>query len=165
MKNSLSKLIFSCLLFLLFTTNNCYAQSSSLQIFEQFMDKNWTGHYMNSEDSGLVHSISWEYILNEKGVKETKSVPEVGFKMETYYYFDWEKNQVSFISLINKDMNSKGKVIIEGSRIILEGENFFDGGSNTFRKIFEIQENGKIVDSFFRRKGDAWIMGHRIEYE
>jgi len=62
-------------------------------------------------------------------------------------------------------MNTKGKVIIEGSRIILEGENFFDGGSSTFRKTFEIQENGKIIDLFFRKKGDTWIRGHMIEYE
>jgi len=102
MKQTLLKIIFSCLLFLLITTFSGFAQSGSLQIFEQFIDKDWTVHYIDSEDSALTHKIYWEYILNSKGVKETKVVPEVGFKMETFYYFDWEKNQTSFFHLSTK---------------------------------------------------------------
>ncbi len=148
----------------LFSSSACLAQNKPLEIFNQFTGKSWEGHYVDSEDSLLIHELKWEFILNSKGAKETKSVPEVGFEMETYFYYDWEKNQISFLSLINKEMNSNGKVVAEGPKIILEGKTFYSGGSSEFKKTFEVNEDGKLIDEFYRKKGDGWIRGHLIEY-
>lgn len=153
------------LLFVIIIGSRSFAQNTSLQFFEPYCDKSWTGNYINSEDSAYVHLIRWEYFLDSKFVKETKTVPELGFKMETMYYFDWGENQLSFLSLLNKEMNSKGKVWIEGSKIILEGINYFNGGSGEFKKSFEITEDSKVKDEFFRKNGDSWVKGHLIEYK
>ena len=85
--------------------------------------------------------------------------------METIFYYDWEKNQLSFLSLINKEMNSAGKVLYEDSKLVLEGKNFFNGGSGEFIKTYRINEDGKLIDNFYRKRGDDWIQGHLIEYK
>jgi hypothetical protein len=135
-----------------------------LQFFKPYVNKCWTGHYVNSEDSAYTHSIKWDYILDSKSVIETKTVPELNFKMETLYYFDWESNQISFISLMNKEMNSSGIVWVDGSKIIMEGKNYFQGGSAPFKKSYEISQDGNLIDTFFRKKGDLWVTGHLIKY-
>ena len=165
MKTLLPISIKNCMLLFILLSSTCLSQGNSLQIFNQFIGKNWTGHYIDSEDSLYVHKIKWENILNSKGVKETKNVAELGFEMETYFYFDWDKNQISFLSLVNKEMNSTGKVLVDNSTIILEGKTFFNNGSNIFKKTYRINEDGKMIDSFYRKKGNIWIKGHLIEYK
>lgn len=141
------------------------AQSNSLQIFESLTGKNWKGHYVDSEDSIYTHYIKWEYILDNKTVRETKTVSELNFEMVTYYYFDWEKDQISYLSLLNKDMMSTGTVHIKSSKIVLTGSTYFDGGAYNFKKTFELDDNGNLIDKFFRKKGDTWVKGHIIKFE
>ena len=62
-------------------------------------------------------------------------------------------------------MNSTGKVLVEDSTIILEGKTFFNNGSSVFKKTYKINEEGKMIDSFYRKKDDTWIKGHLIEYK
>ncbi|MCK5079732.1 MAG: hypothetical protein KAR09_07290 [Bacteroidales bacterium] len=158
-------LVSSFLVPLLFSSVPCAAQNNSIDIFKPLTGKNWEGHFVNSEDSIYTHHIKWEYMPGFKAVKETKSVPDLGFEMETFYYFDWEKNHISYLSLVNKDMISTGYVIIENSNIILEGQTFFEGGSSEFKKSFELNDNGILVDKFYRKKEGSWVRGHLIEYE
>jgi len=141
------------------------AQNSHLQTFHKLVDKEWVGHYVDSEDSHYVHKVKFEYILNGQAVKETKIVDELQFEMETYYYYDWEKEKILFLSLLNKEMYSVGRVIIDGSIFTLEGANIFNSGRTEFKKKYEITKLGKFYDFFFRKKDDQWIRGHLIEYE
>ncbi len=59
------------------------AQNNHLQTFHKLVDKEWVGHYVDSEDSHYVHRVKFEYILNGQAVKETKIVDELQFEMET----------------------------------------------------------------------------------
>ncbi len=159
------KTIFVVLSFIVFFLNaslvNC---QSDLSIFDDFVGKEWIGHYQDSEDSLLVHTIEWEYDLNKQVVKEIKVVPEVNFLCETYFYWDYETAQISYLSLMNKKMISKGKAILENGRLMLTGKTFFPEGVQENKKTYEINKNGELVDHFYRRSKGIWVMGHFIIY-
>lgn len=140
------------------------AQLAGLQIFERYVNKSWEGHYMNSEDSIYLHQIKWDYVLDSMAVKETKIVAELNFEMETYYFMDWEFNLISFITLMNKEMTSSGVMMIEKTTLVLEGISVFKNGSAKFKKTYEINSDGKLVDQFYIWNGNAWEKGHMIEY-
>ncbi len=144
-------------------TSPLYGQSD-LTIFDDFIGKEWTGHFQNSEDSLLVHKIEWEYDLNKQVVKETKVVPEVSFQSETYYYWDYETDQIAYLSLVNKKMISKGTVITENGKLELSGKTFFRNGFQENKKTFEIAEDGNLKDYFFRKTKGNWLQGHFILY-
>ena len=149
---------------MMFSLATISAQDKPLDIFGGISGENWEGHFVDSEDSTYTHVISWEHMLDDKAVVETKSVAELNFEMVTYYYFDWEKDQVSFLSLLNKDLSSTGIVYAEKSKITLEGRTFYQGGSYEFRKSLELQKNGTLLEDFFRKKDGKWVQGHLIEY-
>lgn len=151
-------------LFILMSSLSCQAQNNPWLLFGELMNKNWEGQYVGLEDSTYLHQIKWEFILDSMAVMESKEVGELEFKMKTFYYFDWEKGQLSFNSILNREINSKGKVYLNASKIILEGKNYFRGGSSDFRKIFEVNEKVELIDEFFLRKGDSFVRRHVIKY-
>jgi hypothetical protein len=160
---TLRKIIF--LLFAMFLSHSAFSQKEQLKFFEVFMDHQWKGHYINSEDSALLHELSWEYGLDSSYVKQTKIVQEVDFKMETYFYWDYELNQISSLSLLNKQMISKGKVFFKENKLMHFYEAYFNGGSNSSKQTFGLDENDQLSDYFYRQKSDDWIEGHFIIYK
>ena len=161
-RNKLKPSSFFVLIFIIFS-NLAYCHND-LRGFEKFIGNIWTGHFQNSEDSLLVHKIEWEYDLDKNVVIELKSVPEVDFHCKTYFYWDHETAQISYISLMNKKMISRGKAIFENGKLILNGKTFFENGAQENRKTFEIKKDGKLEDHFYRRSKGKWIEGHFILY-
>ena len=159
------KTFFVTLSFFVFFLNTSLVYSQSdLTIFDDFVGKEWTGHFQNSNDSLLVHTIKWEYDLNEQVIKEIKVVPEVNFYCETYYYWDYEADQISYLSLMNKKMISRGTVIKKDGKLELIGKTFFTNGFQENKKTYEITEEGKLNDYFFRKSKGEWQHGHYIQY-
>ena len=145
--------------------NNGVCQKDTLQIFETFVGHKWIGHYINSDDSALVHYITWEYCLDSNYVKQIKEVPEVGFKMESYFYWDYEKKQISSLSLLNKEILSKGRVQHNKEKLEIYERTFFGEGYSDSKKTFEITEAGNLKDCFYRKKSNKWIQRHLIIYK
>ena len=97
-------------------------------------------------------------------VKEIKIVPELGFRMETQYFWDYELKRIRYLSLVNKAMISKGTVLVSENKIEKTGMTFFEGGNEQNRTTYEINENGALIDLFIRKSNQSWIQGHRIVY-
>ncbi len=148
----------------MFFTQLLYSQGDTFKMFNNMVGSTWEGHYVDSEDSALTHYISWEYCLDSSYVKQIKEVPDVGFKMETYYYWDYENNQISSLSLLNKEMISVGVVKELNEKIVIFSKTYFPNGKNESKTVFEIDDNGILNDYFFRKKSDRWIRGHLIKY-
>nr|NQU93091.1 hypothetical protein [Bacteroidota bacterium] len=85
--------------------------------------------------------------------------------MKTWYFWDWEQDQISFLSLLNKDKISRGSAKMEDGKIVVMGKSYFKGGSNDFKKNFETGDGGKQIDLFYRKTGIGWTQGHLIEYQ
>ncbi len=151
------------IIILTISTELLYSQSD-LTIFDDFVGKEWVGHYQDSEDSLLVHTIKWEYELDKRVVKEIKIVPEADFYCETYFYRDHETDQISYLSLMNKEMISKGTVNIRNGKLELSGKTYFQNGFQENRKTYEVTKESKLEDHFFRRSKGNWVQGHFIQY-
>jgi len=135
-----------------------------LMMFHSLQKTVWTGHYVNSADSELVHTVRFEPILDGKVVRSTKDVAALNFKMETYYYWDWEKETIKFLRLTNRGIFSNGRLTQDGDIITLSGMGTRPGGVSEFKQTFELRSNGKLSDHFYRKEKDDWVKGHVIEY-
>jgi len=159
------KTIFITSSFIVFFLNASLVYSQNdLTFFDDFVGNNWTGHFQNSEDSLIVHTIEWEYGLDNNVVIETKSVPEVNFNCKTNYFWDYETNQISYTSLMNKKMISRGKAIFKNGKLTLSGKTFFSEGVQENKKVYEINKNGELEDHFYRLSKGKWSLGHLIIY-
>ena len=159
------KTFFVALSFIVLLLNSTVAHGqNNLTIFDDFIDKVWIGHYQDSEDSLIIHTIKWNYDLNKQVIKEIKVVPEVSFYCETYYFWDYETDQISYLSLMNKKMISRGTVIKQNGKLELSGKTFFQNGFQENKKTYEITEDGKLKDYFYRKSKGKWVQGHFIQY-
>jgi len=151
---------------LLLNCNVLYSQESEsdLSVYYNLLNKTWVGHYVESEDSALVHVISWQPILKGNAIKELKRVTELEFEMETYIYPNYESGHLEFLSLVSKNMVSKGRVRVNGNKIIYEGTNYFSGGTSIFKKTLEINPAGELEDYYYRMKDGIYKQGHFIKY-
>jgi hypothetical protein len=140
------------------------AQEQPLSLFKDMVGKQWKGHYVNSSDSVIAHFIRWEYALDSKYVKQTKEVPELNFKMETFFFWDFELKQVSSLTLINRDMIARGQVKTEENKIALQSKTFKRSGTSESKQTFEINSSGQLEDYYFRKESDKWVEGHFILY-
>ena len=149
----------------IFVISSTYCQNTSLSIFKPFANIQWVGHYVNSSDSTLNHYIKWEFSLDSSYVIQTKEVPELSFKMETYFYWDYELNQISTLSLLNRDMISKGRIELNNKKLEIYCRTFYPGGNRDSKQTWQINENGEVKDYFYKHESNEWIQGHLIIYE
>ncbi len=124
----------------------------------------WVGHFQESSDSGLVHVVRWETTLDGNVIRSTKEVPALNFRMETLYFWDWEKETISFLQLTSRGTFSEGTVTLTEERITLIGRGIRPSGISEFKQTFEIRPNGTLEDRYYRRDDDEWASGHRIVY-
>jgi hypothetical protein len=124
----------------------------------------WGGHFVESSDSGLVHVVRWEPILNGNVIRSTKEVTALNFRMETLYYWDWEKETISFLQLTSRGIFSRGTVALAENRITLLGRGIRPDGISEFKQTFEIRPDGTLQDCFYRRDDGEWVQGHQIVY-
>lgn len=167
MKSKAKKYLPVIALILFMQNNIVYSQEdeSPLSAYNNYLNKIWVGHFVDSEDSALVHQISWEPILKGNAIKEIKRVPGLSFVMETYIYLNYESGKMEFLSLVSKNMISKGSVKVDGNKLVYEGTNYFDSGTNQFKKTFEINPSGELEDYFYRMKEGIYSLGHLIKYK
>ena len=140
------------------------AQEKPLSLFNDLVGKQWKGHYVNAKDSAIEHLIRWEYVLDSKYVKQTKEVPELNFKMETFYYWDFELNQLSALTLINRNMIAKGRIISKDKMIESYSKTFKQSGATESKQTFNINASGQLEDYYFRKESEQWVQGHFILY-
>jgi hypothetical protein len=135
-----------------------------LLVLQPLTDVTWVGHYVESSDSGLVHVVRWEPILNGSGVRSTKEVTALNFRMETLYFWDWEKETIAFLRLSNRRIFSRGTVEFAENKVTLVGRGVLSNSVSEFKQTFEIQADGTLDDHFYRKDDGEWVRGHRIVY-
>jgi len=94
-----------------------------------------------------------------------KQVDEIGFTMETVFYWDAETEAIAFTQLSNNGIHGRGTVVSENGMITLVGNSIRVGELAEFRQTFEIMPDGTLEDCYYRRAFDSWIPEHIILYE
>jgi len=135
-----------------------------LLLLQPLMGKTWIGHYDGPSDSELEHAIHWAPILGGKVVKSTKQVASLDFSMETFYFWDWEKEAVSFLRLTSRGIFSRGTVSVDEGGVTLLGMGIRPNGVSEFKQTFVIRAGGTLEDYFYRKEDGRWEQGHLIKY-
>lgn len=137
---------------------------SRLEFLAPLVDKEWVGHFVGSSDSTLTHNARWTAILDGQAVRRVKTVPQAGFTDEGYYFWDWERGHVAFISVSNRGQVTRGTVSTDAGRIVLRGV-WQDGeGPHEFVLTLEVLPDGRLQDRYDNVINGERRPGHLIEY-
>ena len=144
----------------------CAAQTpiDELTIFEPFVGTSWIGRFQDRTVIQADHLIDWTALLDGQAVRWSKRVEELGFTMETTFYWDRERQAIAFTQLASNGNHGEGTATAEGCLLILVGVSRQASGSLEFRQTFEIMDDGTLEDRYYRRAGDGWSPSHVIVY-
>jgi hypothetical protein len=135
-----------------------------LLLLEPLTGVTWVGHFVESPDSGLIHVVRWEPVLNGAVIRSTKEVTTLNFRMQTLYFWDWETEEISFLQLTSRGILSRGTVAIAEDKMTLSGRSIRPNSVVEFKQTFEIRPDGTLHDYFYQRADGELELGHRIVY-
>ena len=135
-----------------------------LSIFRPLIGTGWSGHFQDSWATQADQVIEWKTILNGQVVRWSKQVEELGFSMETYFYWNPGLGSIAFVQLCSNGNHGEGAVETEDHVLALVGISNQASRAVEFRQTFEITADGTLEDRYFSRSGDGWAPQHVIVY-
>jgi hypothetical protein len=135
-----------------------------LEFLEPLTGKQWTGGFLDTESSDIEIHLRFETILGGRAVSYLREAPSADFSSLTHVYWHPGRGQVCFLTLMNRDIVGEGVVETENGRIVLRGKSHHPGKVIEFKTILEIDERGKLKDTFLRLEEGSWVQGHAQEF-
>jgi hypothetical protein len=124
----------------------------------------WIGEF---QDAGERPTIlrSWTPILDGQAIRETRSVPELGFEAESIYYYDRAAGVVSYLGITDNGYVGRGQIAFEGELFTQSGEQTRpDGSTHSIRVTFQFTDEGTLVNQLFSLQNGEWRIGHSVTY-
>lgn len=133
-----------------------------LSLFQPIINRRWEGD-MPRFGEGVKRQVRWEIMWNGKAVRQVTEVEKVNFITETYYYWDYDKQEIGMFSLSNNGSFLQGHVKEEKRKILLYGVAVYPEVKMKFRNTFELTEDRKLLDRWFTFRDGEWKPGHIFE--
>lgn len=137
---------------------------SHLRFLEPLMGHMWEGGFVGEDSPDLVISLRFEPVLAGKAVRYTREVPDLGYSSETHFYWDPGRKEVLFLALNSRGIVGRGVASVRDGSIVLLGVDQWPESSNESRTVLQIEPEGVLRDTFFRKEGEDWVRGHVQEF-
>ena len=161
------KCLFIEIILITLSFSSIYGQEldEKLKLLEPFTNKLWEAEIPRFGE-GAKMEIMWEVMWEGKVIKETGELKILNYTFETYYYWDFNKQEIGVFSIHSNGNFSHGHVKEEDGKILVYGYGTLPDKKLEFRNTFEFTEDGKLLDKYFRFEDGEWKAGHsRIFYE
>jgi len=134
-----------------------------LELLRPFLGA-WSGEFQQSDERPRVLR-TFTAILGGFAVRETRSVPELGFEAETVFSYDRESGAVVFLGLTNNGYRTYGQMTLDGEAFVQTGDQTApDGSRGSIRVTFQVREDGSILNRLFNLEDGEWEPSHQILY-
>lgn len=137
--------------------------SPELEFLRPFIGT-WTGEFQDASERPAVLR-SWTPILSGHAIRETRTVPEVGFEAESIFYYDREAGVVSYLGMTNNGYVSRGQIAFDGDAFTQSGEQTGpESPAYSIRVTFRFTDDGTLVNRLFSVQDGEWRAGHTVIY-
>jgi hypothetical protein len=103
--------------------------------------------------------------LSGHAIRETRTVPEMGFEAESIFYYDREAGVVAYLGMTNNGYVSRGQIAFEGDVFTQSGEQSGpESPAYSIRVTFRFTDDGTLVNRLCNLQDGEWRPGHTIVY-
>ena len=163
MRNLKNLFIVSILIASSFSSMYGQELDEKLKLLEQFINKNWEAEEPHFGE-GAKMEIIWEVIWNGKIIKQTGELKVINYTFETYYFWDFDKQEIGVFGIASNGNFSHGHVKEEDGKILVYGYGTLPNEKLEFKNTFEFTKDGKYLDKYFSFEDGEWKAGHSREY-
>jgi hypothetical protein len=137
--------------------------SPELEFLRPFVG-DWVGEFQDASERPTILR-SWTPILDGQAIRETRTVPEVGFEAESIYYYDRAAGVVSYLGITDNGYVSQGQIAFDGEVFTQSGEQIRpDSSTYSIRVTFHFTDEGTLVNQLYNLEDGEWRIGHSVIY-
>jgi hypothetical protein len=134
-----------------------------LQFLRPFVGT-WVGEFQDASERPTIHR-TWTPILSGQAIKETRTVPDVGFEAQSLFYFDRAAGVVSYLGITDNGYVSRGQIASDGEVVTQSGEQIRpDSSTYSIRVTFRFTDEGTMVNQLYNLDDGEWRIGHSVIY-
>jgi len=147
------------IIFLTFPSLFSQQLDEHLLLLEPLTNKTWQAE-MPRLGQGAIRECRWDVIWEGKAVKQKILINKINFVTEAYYYWDSDKQEIGLFSISSNGNFLHGYVKEENGKILMYGYATFPDDKIEFKNSFELTEEGKLLDQWYRFQDGEWKPGH-----
>ncbi|MGD2123330.1 MAG: hypothetical protein PVJ76_16375, partial [Gemmatimonadota bacterium] len=136
----------------------------NIRFLAPLMGHLWEGGFVGEHSGDLVISLRFEPVLAGKAVRYTREVASLDYVSETHFFWSPVREEVLYLALNSRGIVGEGVVSMQDGAIVLLGVDQWPEQSVESRTVLELDEDGILRDTFFRKDGGEWVRGHVQEF-
>ena len=151
-----------CTIFLItlsFSSINGQELDEKLELLKPFIDKKWEAKESRFGEEAKIER-RFEIIEDGKAIKRTDTFKVINATSVYLYYWDFDKQEIGVFGIHNNGNFVHGHVKEEESEILFYGYGTFPDMKLEFRNTYELAEDGKFFDKYYRFEEGEWKPGH-----
>lgn len=136
-----------------------------LSVFRPFVATTWIGGVPGDARMGDI-VLTWEIIADGFAVRLKRDIFNFNHRLETTFYWDESSGKIAYLALSDNGVVIKGFVAGEGDALICQGNQRGPNVNRTSKRIYKIDQNGKLLEDDLFRNSDAedWQRTHVAEF-
>lgn len=131
----------------------------NLKLLEPFINKAWEAEEPRFGDEAKIER-RLDIIEDGKAVKRTETFAALNATAEYFYYWDFEKQEIGVFGLHNNGNFVHGHAKEEDGIVLIYGYGTFPDRKLEFRNTYELTEDGRYLDKYYRFEEGEWKPGH-----
>ena len=131
----------------------------NLMLLEPFIHQKWEAKEPRFGEEAKIDR-KFEIIEDGKAIKRTESFKVINATAEYFYYWDFEKQEIGVFGIHNNGNYVHGHVKEEDGKILIYGYGTFPDKKLEFRNTYELSEDGRFFDKYYRFEDNEWKSGH-----
>lgn len=142
-----------------FSSNYGQNLDENLKLLEPLINKKWEAKEPRfGEDAKIIRRF--EIIEDGKAIKRTDTLNAINATSVYFYYWDFEKQEIGVYGIHNNGNFVHGHLKKEEDRLLIYGFGTFPDMKLEFRNTYELNEDGKFFDKYYRFEDSEWQTGH-----
>lgn len=137
--------------------------NENLKLLEPFLNKKWEAKEPRFGEEAKIER-RFEIIEDGKAIKRTDTLKVIHATSVYFYYWDFEKQEIGVFGIHNNGNFVHGHVKKEDGKILIYGYGTFPDKKLEFRNTYELTEDGKFFDKYYRFEDNEWKAGHSREF-
>jgi hypothetical protein len=135
-----------------------------LQLMKPFTGKVWESQMEGLRGEGsLTNHREWSVVWGGKAIKYSSRTEKLNLSQEGYFFWDPDKQEIGMFTLNSEGRFQQGYVKEEGGKILMYGFLTMGDRRLEYRNYFELTEDGRMLDSWYRFEDGEWKAGHAVE--
>lgn len=136
----------------------------NLKLLEPLVNKKWVGEIKALDSDEYLEIVRrFDVVWRGSAIRITGYCRALESEREGYIYWDSAEERIAMFAINNRGIVQQGHIGEQQGSIVIAGHITFPDRKLEFKNTFELTQDGKLVDKWYRLENGEWLPGHSVE--